>query len=106
MSRNLVSAFEFILNFQGRDMTFERGVTTATIKAAPSNYFRNLAGIEEIVVEGKEFVVSKSELDRKGFPTPRRGDVIVDSILGTNSVVEVRELVIFGQLAGFRLRTA
>ena len=106
MSRSLISAFEFVLTLQGRDMTFERGATTATVKAAPSNYFRNLAGIEEAIIEGKEFVVSKKELDAQSFPTPRRGDVIVDTILGTNSVVEVREMVVMGQLVGYRLRTA
>ena len=100
------SAFEFILTLQGREVTLERLPTTATVKMASSNYFRNLAGLEETVVEGREYVVSKRELDSQSFPTPRRGDVIVDTIMGDNSIDEVREMIILGKLVGYRIRTS
>lgn len=101
----LSKGLEAIINLQGREMTLERGVTTATVKMAPSNYHRNRAVVEEIVSEGKEFVVAKSAIDAASFPTPRRGDVIVDSELGVNSIIEVIEMVFLGKLIGYRLRT-
>lgn len=106
MSRNLLSGFEFIISLQGRDVTFERLPTSVTVKMAPSNYFRNFTGPEEMVIEGKEFVVSKRALDAQSFPTPRRGDVIYDPEIGDNTVSEVKELFILGKLAGYRLRTS
>ena len=107
MSRSLTSAFDFILRLQGREMTLERdaGATAVTVKMANSNYFRTITGLEEAVIEGKEFVVSKRELDLSTFPTPERGDVIIDTELGVNSIVEVRDMVVFGNLVGYRLRT-
>lgn len=108
MSAKLVNAFKFIIKMQGRDMTIERygsSTITETVKMAPSNYFRKLAMVEEVVVEGLEFVVSKDALDAVSFPTPERGDTIVDSATGTHGIVEVKEMTILGQLVGFRLRT-
>ena len=101
----LSKGLEAIINLQGREMTIERGVTTATVKIAPSNYHRNRSVVEEVVSEGKEFVVAKSALDAVSFPTPRRGDVIVDPELGVNSVLEVIDMVFLGRLIGYRLRT-
>jgi hypothetical protein len=101
----MVNAFKFIIDKQGRNMTLERGATTVTVKMAPSNYFRNLAVVEEVIEEGMEFVVSSDSLDAVSFPTPRRGDLIVDSLTGPHSIVEVRTMFIFGNLAGYRLRT-
>ena len=101
----LMSAFNFLINLQGRDMTlisYESGLEI-TAKIAPSNYFRNLAGVEEINIEGQEFVVSKSSLTNYG--TPLRGDRIVDPEYKDNTIKEVKPLLIFGQIAGYRLRT-
>lgn len=106
MSAKILSGFEFILSLQGREVTIERLPTTATVNMASSNYFRNLAGLEETAIEGREYVVSKRELDDNSFPTPRRGDLIVDPVMGENSVDEVREMIILGNLVGYRLRTS
>ena len=106
MSNRYVNAFKFVINKQGREVSLERGATIVNITMAPSNYFRNLSSLEDMVIDGHEFIVSKDALDTVSFPTPRRGDVIYDSITGSNSVTEVKELFILGALAGYRLRTA
>lgn len=105
MSNGMVNAFKFIIDKQGREMIIERGATTATVKMAPSNYFRNLAVVEEIIEEGMEYVVASDSLSAVSFPTPRRGDLIVDAETGPHSITEVREMYVFGTLAGYRLRT-
>lgn len=106
---NLQSAFDFILHTQGRSMTYEKdaGAESDTLVCAPSNFFRNLSAIEETPIEGKEFVISKREFDNSSFTRkfPERSDVIVDPDLGENAVSEVRELMIFGVIVGYRLRT-
>ena len=109
MSFNLKNAFQTIINLQGRDMTFLRkGGTSVTIKAASSNYFRNFAAPEEMVIEGKEFVVSLADLEKQLFPIPvRRGDQIRDpGVFGSNTISEVKEMVVMGELIGYRLRTS
>lgn len=107
MSSSLDNAFNFIIQQKGRDIILERGVTSVTVRVAPSNYTRNLAVVEEVIEEGREFVMSKTDLDATAFgSTPRRGDVIVDTITGTHSIVEVREMFGFaGTLLGYRIRT-
>lgn len=103
----LSKGLEAIISLQGREMTLERdaGATTAIVKMAPSNYHRNRSLVEEIVSEGKEFVVAKSALDSVSFGAPKRGDLIIDSELGDNSILEVVEMVFLGKLIGYRLRT-
>ena len=106
MSPNLIAAFNFLAEKQGREMTLERGATSVQVRMAPSNYARNLSVVEEIVEEGREFVLTKTDLDATAFGSePRRGDVIVDAISGTHSIIEVREMYVMGTLAGYRIRT-
>lgn len=83
------------------------GIAPSAIRAAPANYFRNLAGPEEIVVEGREFVLSKSNLDSVKFPAPKRGDRITDPGIAVSTITEVREMFGFGgALIGYRIRTS
>ena len=102
------SAFNQLLFLHSRKATITRRETstTVTIRISPSNYYRNMAGPEEIVMKGREFVISKQSLDAVSFPAPKRGDVIVDSELGKNTLVEVREMFDFGgRIIGYRVRT-
>ena len=103
---NPVAAFNYIISLQGREVTLERLPTSVQVLMANSNYFRNLAGPEETVIEGKEFVVSKQALDEVSYPTPKRGDTIFDIDLGEEIVSEVKPLIILGELAGYRIRTS
>lgn len=100
------NAFNYLIELQGRDMSLAKadGTLTINIKAAASNYFRNLAAPEELVVEGQEFVLRKIDLDVFGLPS--RGDVITDPELGANTLIEVRPMMGFGgEIIGYRVRT-
>lgn len=103
---SLVNAFRTIIQMQGRDVTLEDldNPPAITIKMAPSNYFRNFEAIEETVHTGREYVVSKYDLDAQSFPRPERGFRVIDSDLGNGSIKEVREMIIMGVVAGYRLR--
>lgn len=108
------SAFENVLTTiikaQGRLMTYDKdhGFETESLMIAPANFFRNLAAPEEIVFEGKEFVIAKRSFDNSSFTNkfPERSDRIIDPDLGDNSISEVREMFAGGQLIGYRVRTA
>lgn len=103
----LKNAFKFIIEQQGRVVTISRKGTTASVKMAASNYFRNFSAPEEMAIEGKEFVVYYDDLVAESFPLPlRRGDIIKDpGVWGNNTISEVREMIILGKLIGYRLRT-
>lgn len=97
-----------IVSLQGRevelhDMDTDTKVTT---KIAPSNYFRNFEAIEEMVIEGREYVISKELLDNAGFTTLKRGIRIIDPVFNVSSIVEIREMVVMGEIVGYRVRTA
>jgi hypothetical protein len=101
-------AFNLLLKLHSREVTITRpGGATATIRVSPSNYFRNLAGPGEVVVEGKEYVISKDILTSSGFTLPlKRGDRINDSEVGLIVISEIRELYNFGgQIIGYRVRS-
>lgn len=101
---SLRNAFDLIINLRGKEMTIERGATSETIKAAPSNYFRNFDAIEEMNVEGLEFVISQSDLETWG--RPKRGDYLIDSDLGENMIGEAKPLTgLGGVILGYRVRT-
>jgi hypothetical protein len=103
---NLANAFNRLLGLHFRTVTLTRpGGASVTVKMTPSNYSRNLAGPEEMIVEGREFVVAKANLDAVSFPMPKRGDRIADAALGTHVVSEVKELLGFGgAIIGYRIR--
>jgi hypothetical protein len=104
----LSSAFDLLVGSYGRKVTIERPdeISPTNIKIMPSNYFRNLAGPEETIVTGAEFIVSKSNLVESNFPRPKRGDVISDDEMGYLTISEVREMFdLGGAIMGYRLRT-
>lgn len=102
-------AFHQLLSIHSRTITLERkGHQTVTIKATPSNYYRNGAGPDEVVVEGREFVISAEALTKAGWTQGalKRGDRIIDADLGTLMIVEPREMFGFGgSIIGYRVRT-
>lgn len=103
----LANAFNSLLFMHSRPATIERpaSITAKNIKISPSNFFRNLQGPEEIVMEGREFVISKNVLDEAGYPVPKRGDRIKDQDLQINTIREVREMFDFGgAIIGYRVR--
>ena len=103
----LKAAFNILLQVHGRNMTLSRpGGSSVSVRLAPSNYFRNMEAPEQVVVKGREFVMSKESLDLSGFGLLKRGDRLTDSDLGTNTISEVREMFDFGgAVIGYRIRT-
>ena len=107
MSSNLANAFNQLLGIHFRQVTIQRPgvIAPVSVKVTPSNYSRKLSGPEDVVIDGKEFVVSKAVLDAVSFPMPKRGDRISDPDLGNHVVSDVQELLGFGgAILGYRLR--
>lgn len=103
---SIKSAFEYTFNLKARSMEIEKrdASTLQAIKAAPSNYFRNRSLPEDMVVEGFEFVLSKESLG--SFGVPKRGDRLIDSELGVNTLVEIEPMYdLKGVILGYRVRT-
>lgn len=106
---SIKNAFHYLIKLHSREVVIKRPGTpyAGNILLSPSNYFRNLAGPEETVIEGREYIVSKLNLDQAAFPIPKRGDRIEDPELGIYVISEVRELFDFGGgVIGFRIRTS
>ena len=103
---SLSDAFNALLTIQSQTMTLKRDTLTATVKMAPSNFFRNLDGPANIVVDGREFVLSKKELDSTAFGMIKRGDKIISAESGTSMIDTIREMYdIGGKVIGYRIRT-
>jgi hypothetical protein len=106
MSVNLQSAFNYALDLNGRviELWDNETDTSYNIKMSLSNYVRNLFAVDDMVIEGREFVVSKSTMDEISL-LPKRGMKIIDSELGSYTISEVREMMGLGEILGYRLRT-
>lgn len=106
MSVNLQAAFNFALNLNSRDMVLYDAENDVdyNVPMSLANYVRNLAAFDDMVIEGREFVVSKTDMDKIPL-VPRRGMKITDNDMGTYTISEVRELVGMGNIIGYRLRT-
>ena len=103
------AAFNFMLTLTARTGTVTRpGDTPVTIeiKYAASNYSRNLEGPANVVIPGKEFVISYDSFSGTSYPLPlKRGDRMVDPELGTMVISEVREMFdLGGGIMGYRVR--
>lgn len=103
----LSDAFNSVLKLTQRDMQFQRdGSAAVNVKISPSNYSRNLQVSSDMVVLGREFIMSKTEFDKCGVDELRRGDRLIDSSLGDMAIVEILEMYdIGGVIVGYRLRT-
>lgn len=76
-----------------------------SVKGAMSNFFRNFQLPENIVAEGREIVFSRTLLAGGDYDPPRRGDRLLDSVLGDMTIREVKELFgIGGEILGYRVR--
>ena len=103
----LKDAFGALLNLQSTEVSLDRpGSYSVKVKLAPTNYTRNLEGVQRTVVTGREFVVSKASLDEVGYPIPRRGDRISSTVFGDCTITDVAEMYDLGaSVIGYRIRT-
>lgn len=107
MSFNLEGAFNQAVHIQSKPMTFYQvsSNTEVTIEAAPSNYFRNFEMLEEMVSEGREFVITRLDFVATALTgAPVRGDRLIHADLGNYTVKEAREMLAQGNIIGYRLR--
>lgn len=109
MSNGIENAFNSLLMLHKRAMTISRPdeIAEVALDVTPSNYSRIAAAPEEVVIEGREYLISKKKLTESGFGSiPKRGDVLTDLEIGTHTITEVREMFGFGgKLIGYRVRT-
>lgn len=108
MSSNLIAAFNFVSKVNSRSMTIQRLGQTAqeSIIVTPSNYFRNFALVEDVTSVGREFVVTAEELAKTSLTEIKKGDRLTDTVFGLMMVDSIREIVITGVIAGYRVRTS
>ena len=106
MSVNMQAAFNYALDLNSRTVELYDNEADASynIRIGLSNYMKNLLGVDDMVIEGREFVVSKTTMDEISL-TPKRGMKIIDSEMGSYTISEVRELIGLGEIIGYRLRT-
>jgi hypothetical protein len=104
---SLEASFNFMLNLHKRAVKLSRpAVMEVDIFVTPSNYTRFLAGPEEISMQGREYIISKTNLIASGFPALKKGDRITDSELGTYPIAEIKEMFdLGGNIIGYRVRT-
>jgi len=104
----LKAGFDMALKLKVRDMELyvPDTDTTYNIEIANSNFSRNFQEIEEIVVKGMEFIISKTELDAQSIVKPERNWRIIDTDLGEFTISEVKHMIgLGGEILGYRLRT-
>jgi hypothetical protein len=100
-----IDGFNFILNLNARPMKMYRaGGTEQSLRVATSNYQRNQALAQDLVSNDREYVISKKEIDKTTYVRPKRGDKLIDVDFGTVSITQIVEMVIMGELVGYRIR--
>lgn len=98
MMRNALDA---IINLSGIEVTIKRqsDLSSNTVVAAQSNYFRRPLVDESIVGVGREYVVSVSSTPF----LPKRGDTFIVSSTEFYSIIEVKEMRAFKEIIGYRM---
>jgi hypothetical protein len=101
----MIDAFNNMLNINARTMKiFRVGGTEQTLRVCTSNYQRNQAVVQGIVSNEREFVISQKEIDKTTLVVPKRGDKIIDSSFGVSTITAITEMIILGQIVGYRIR--
>lgn len=79
-------------------------VTTAC-RITPSNYFRFLEGPSSTTIHGREFVIPLDSIVDPPDPAIKKGDKIVDTVLGGMTIKEIIEIPdLGGAIMGYRVR--
>lgn len=98
---NLQNVLNYIIDKQGVQVSIRdrSDNTDYVVNAAISNYFR-MPGVEEgIESSGRQYVISKKDLQF----TPERGDAFTLSSSQYFSIADVQEMVALGEVIGYRL---
>ena len=105
----LRQAFNSLMYMHSRAATLKRFGSpdvTSEIRISPSNYFRYQDGPSHTNIKQREFIIPVDSIE-----TPfsdglvKLGDRIIDSVLGTMTIVEVEEMVDIGSaIMGLRCK--
>lgn len=103
----IIDSFNYAININARDMKiFRAGGTEQDIRVSTSNYQRNNALPQELISNDREFVISKKEIDKTTYSKPKRGDKLIDIVFGTVTITSITEMIILGELVGYRIRAS
>lgn len=105
----MTDAFNSLLTLSKRKMTLARPgvVDEYEIYASLSNYSRNLAGPEETAIQGREFVISRKDVESTPLFPLQRGDILIDTEYGENVIDFIDQLNgLGGEVMGYRVRTS
>lgn len=103
---SLRDAFRSLLHFRKRAVTIGRpgGDGLATF-ITPSNFSRQTFAPADMVIKGRQFIITKENADILIDPI-RRGDTIVDTELGTLTIKDVEEMFDeSAKIIGYRITT-
>lgn len=103
--------FNYYLDKQSRSGKINRIGTPVfpaqevNIKYSPTSYTRISEAPENMVVKGRQFIITKRNLTASGFVgNLKRGDRIVDTEFGSMTIREIEEMYDFGpaRVIGYR----
>lgn len=109
----LRTAFNLLARLHSREATLKRyGATDvdnqeSIIRILPSrdNYFHDLPGPSQTVIRVREMIIPVDSIQSPFTPMIKRGDKIIDTVLGTLAINQVTEMVdVGGAIMGFRCR--
>lgn len=80
------------------------GLPDEPIVCGVASYSKADSSIEDTVVYAREYVISSSDIPPT-YGTVKRGDTLVDAEMGYFTIEQVKELIVFGKIIGYRVRT-
>jgi hypothetical protein len=107
---SLQNAFDFVFSLKAKtyEVTDRDTPATYSLKLAPSNFFRDFAGPEQVSYPGREFVVSGTAITEAAITNGlKKGFVIKDTQTNEIYIIEeIREMYEFNaKIVGYRIRT-
>ena len=106
MSISIINAYKWALKINQRLMTiYAVGSAPQNIYVTKSNYSRKMELPEEISTKGREYIITLENLAKTSYSVPKKGYKLNDSVLGYATIIEVNEMIILGQVVGYRVRT-
>lgn len=105
MSSSIEAAFKYALKHNSRSMLISRtGMPDEPILCGVASFTKAETTMEETVVYGREYVIAASDVPPT-YVQPKRGDTLVDAEMGYFTIEQVKEMIVFGKIIGYRVRT-
>lgn len=106
---SLRNAFNAILQKGPRRLVtlkdMDSGATVTNFQIVKSNFARQTQGPSETVIPGREWVVTKTDLEKENW-TLERGHRFIDPEMGTMTIIDIDEMCdLGGAIMGYRVKT-